>query len=77
MDVDGEDHLDKYDEYVSKPVREVITVDTKIKPTNRGFALLAKLGWVEGQPVGLSPDGEDLVINPHLSQLTYSWNLFT
>ncbi|KAF9042102.1 hypothetical protein BJ165DRAFT_1328066, partial [Panaeolus papilionaceus] len=57
MDVDGEDHLDKYDEYVSKPVREVITVDTKIKPTNRGFALLAKLGWVEGQPVGLSPDG--------------------
>jgi hypothetical protein len=56
MDVD-DNHLDKYDEYVRGPTREVITVDTKIKPTNKGFALLAKLGWVEGQPVGLSGEG--------------------
>ncbi|KAF8971565.1 hypothetical protein BDZ97DRAFT_1651334 [Flammula alnicola] len=56
MDVD-DDHLHKYDEYVRGPAREVITVETKIKPSNKGFALLSKLGWVEGQPVGLSGDG--------------------
>ncbi|KAI0271517.1 hypothetical protein BC834DRAFT_922277 [Gloeopeniophorella convolvens] len=48
--------IDKYDDYVRGPVREVITVDTKIKSTNKGFAMLAKLGWVEGTPLGLSPD---------------------
>jgi hypothetical protein len=37
--------------------REVITVDTKIKSTNKGFAMLAKFGWSEGQPVGLSEEG--------------------
>lgn len=56
MDVDG-DHIHKYDDYVRGPAREVVTVETKIKPTNKGFAMLAKLGWVEGQPVGLSSDG--------------------
>jgi hypothetical protein len=49
--------IDKYDDYVRGPVREVITVDTKIKSTNKGFAMLSKLGWVEGQPLGLSKDG--------------------
>jgi Wiskott-Aldrich syndrome protein len=49
--------IDKYDDYVRGPVREVITVDTKIKSTNKGFAMLSKLGWVEGQPLGLSQDG--------------------
>ncbi|EKM60892.1 uncharacterized protein PHACADRAFT_190019 [Phanerochaete carnosa HHB-10118-sp] len=48
---------DKYDEYVQRPEREVITVDTKIGSTNRGFAMLAKLGWTEGQPLGLSSEG--------------------
>ena len=56
MDVDG-DHIHKYDDYVRGPAREVVTVETKIKPTNKGFAMLAKLGWVEGQPIGLSNDG--------------------
>ncbi|KAG6845663.1 hypothetical protein H0H87_005870 [Tephrocybe sp. NHM501043] len=55
MDVDAEVH--KYDEYVRGAPREVITVDTKIKPTNKGFAMLAKLGWVEGQPLGVAGDG--------------------
>lgn len=50
--------VDQYDEYVRGAPREVITVDTKIKPTNKGFALLAKLGWVEGHGVGLSGDGK-------------------
>jgi hypothetical protein len=49
--------IDKYDDYVRGPVREVITVDTKIKNTNKGFEMLSKLGWVEGQCLGLSPDG--------------------
>jgi hypothetical protein len=56
MKVD-EDHIHKYDDYVRGPAREVVTVETKIKPTNKGFAMLAKLGWVEGQPIGLSTDG--------------------
>lgn len=49
--------IDKYDEYHRGTEREVITVETKIKPTNKGFAMLSKLGWVEGQPIGLSADG--------------------
>ncbi len=49
--------IDKYDEYVRGYEREVITVETRIKPSNKGFAMLAKLGWVEGQPLGLSGDG--------------------
>lgn len=56
VDLDG-DHIHKYDDYVRGPAREVVTVETKIKPTNKGFAMLAKLGWVEGQPIGLSSDG--------------------
>jgi hypothetical protein len=52
-----EESLSKYDEYVRGTAREVITVETKIKSTNKGFAMLAKLGWSEGQPVGLSGDG--------------------
>jgi hypothetical protein len=50
--------IDKYDEYVRGAPREVITVETKIKSTNKGFAMLAKLGWSEGQPLGLSEDGK-------------------
>ncbi|KJA25958.1 hypothetical protein HYPSUDRAFT_36804 [Hypholoma sublateritium FD-334 SS-4] len=69
MDVD--DALDRYDEYVRGASREVITVDTKLKPTNKGFALLAKLGWVEGQPVGLSGEGRTEPIPFHVkSDLT-------
>ncbi|KAF8213317.1 hypothetical protein K438DRAFT_1086853 [Mycena galopus ATCC 62051] len=49
--------IDKYDEFVARPEQEVITVETKIKPTNKGFAMLAKLGWVEGQPLGVSGQG--------------------
>ncbi|KAG1749704.1 uncharacterized protein EDB91DRAFT_1109196 [Suillus paluster] len=48
--------IEKYDEYVRGPEREVITVETKIKSTNKGFAMLAKFGWLEGQPLGLSAD---------------------
>ena len=53
------DDSNLYDEH--KDVRgfalEKVTVDTKISSSNRGFALLAKMGWTEGKPVGVSGDG--------------------
>ncbi|TFK23115.1 hypothetical protein FA15DRAFT_621465 [Coprinopsis marcescibilis] len=49
--------VDKYDEYIHRPAREVITVDTRIRSENKGFALLQKMGWTEGRPLGLSEDG--------------------
>lgn len=69
MDVD-EDSINKYDEYIHRPVREVITVETPIKPTNKGFAMLAKLGWVQGQPLGLSGQGMlMLLLIPTINQI--------
>ncbi|KAF8529476.1 hypothetical protein JB92DRAFT_3196993 [Gautieria morchelliformis] len=46
-----------YDEHHPAPEKEVITVETKIKSTNKGYSILAKLGWTDGQPLGLSGDG--------------------
>ncbi|KIJ45502.1 hypothetical protein M422DRAFT_250820 [Sphaerobolus stellatus SS14] len=46
-----------YDEHHPGAPREIITVETKIKSNNKGYALLAKLGWVEGQSLGLSGEG--------------------
>ncbi|KAJ3771557.1 hypothetical protein FB446DRAFT_740058 [Lentinula raphanica] len=54
---DVQDSVTKYDEYIRGPAREVITVETPIKSSNKGFAMLAKLGWVEGQPLGISGQG--------------------
>jgi G-patch domain len=56
MNVNAQD-LDKYDEYARGVEKEVITVDTKINSSNIGFSMLTKLGWVEGQPLGVSGDG--------------------
>ncbi|KAF9270447.1 hypothetical protein L218DRAFT_952574 [Marasmius fiardii PR-910] len=56
-DMDVDQDISKYDEYLRAPTREVVTVETKIQPTNKGFALLSKLGWSEGQPLGISGDG--------------------
>jgi hypothetical protein len=47
---------------VSVAPPEVIDINTRIGSSNKGFALLSKLGWNEGQPLGLSPDGESLFI---------------
>lgn len=46
-----------YDEHVRGAAREIITVETKIKSSNKGFALLAKMGWSEGMPLGISGEG--------------------
>jgi hypothetical protein len=62
--------IDKYDEYASGYAREQITVDTKIKSNNKGFAMLANLGWSEGQPLGLSGDGASCVSQARLCPLT-------
>ena len=46
-----------YDDHVKGAIREVITVETKLKPTNIGFALLKKMGWSEGKGLGVSGEG--------------------
>ena len=57
MQVDG-DNLYKYDEYARGYEKEVVTVNTKIPSSNKGFGMLMKLGWVEGQGLGVAGDGE-------------------
>ena len=61
MQVDG-DSLYKYDEYARGYEKEVVTVDTRIPSSNKGFGMLMKLGWVEGQGLGVAGDGELLTI---------------
>lgn len=36
---------------------EIATLETKIKSTNIGYAMLAKLGWKEGQGLGANGTG--------------------
>jgi len=61
MEVDS--HGGIYAYHSSYVAPEVVTVETKIKPTNKGFALLSKLGWAEGQPIGLSGEGASWIVN--------------
>ncbi|KIO23175.1 hypothetical protein M407DRAFT_27325 [Tulasnella calospora MUT 4182] len=56
-DASGKTGTEWYDEHVGGGAREVITVETKIKATNVGFALLKKMGWTEGSGLGLSGQG--------------------
>jgi len=57
MQVDDHD-VHKYDEYAEGCEKEVVTVETKIPSSNKGFGMLMKLGWVEGQGLGVAGDGE-------------------
>ena len=59
-----------YDEHHPGVVREVITVETKIKSSNKGYAMLAKLGWTAGQPLGLSGEGTRLCLPDGVAFLT-------
>jgi hypothetical protein len=55
----GTSNLNEYDRYASGVEREIVTLETKIKSTNIGHMLLAKMGWKEGQ--GLGPSGQGAV----------------
>jgi len=57
MQVDDHD-VYKYDEYAEGCEEEAVTVETKIPSSNKGFGMLMKLGWVEGQGLGVAGDGE-------------------
>lgn len=37
---------------------EIATLETKIKKTNIGYSMLSKLGWKEGQGLGLNGTGQ-------------------
>ncbi|CAE6429474.1 unnamed protein product [Rhizoctonia solani] len=54
---DKEEDISVYDQYIRGPVREPVTVDTKISSTNKGFGMLAKMGWKEGEGLGASGQG--------------------
>ncbi|CAE7051612.1 unnamed protein product [Rhizoctonia solani] len=54
---DKEEDISIYDRYIRGPVLEPVTVDTKISSTNKGFGLLAKMGWKEGEGLGASGQG--------------------
>ncbi|KAF9779776.1 hypothetical protein BJ322DRAFT_1086345 [Thelephora terrestris] len=67
MQVD-DDNLYKYDEYARGYEKEVVTVDTRIPSSNKGFGMLMKLGWVEGQGLGAAGDGRVDPIPFHVKQ---------
>jgi hypothetical protein len=36
---------------------ELVSIHTRLNNRNKGFQMLSRLGWQEGQPLGVSPDG--------------------
>ncbi|QRV76112.1 G-patch domain protein [Ceratobasidium sp. AG-Ba] len=52
-----EEDISIYDKYIRGATLEPVTVDTKISSTNKGFGMLAKMGWKEGQGLGASGEG--------------------
>ncbi|CAE6454026.1 unnamed protein product [Rhizoctonia solani] len=54
---DKEEDISVYDRYIRGPTHEPVTVNTKISSTNKGFGMLAKMGWKEGEGLGTSGQG--------------------
>ncbi|KAG8744676.1 hypothetical protein FRC10_009590 [Ceratobasidium sp. 414] len=52
-----EEDISIYDQYIRGVVQEPVTVDTKLTPSNKGFGMLSKMGWKEGQGLGVSGEG--------------------
>lgn len=52
-----DDDPNEYDRYHRGFEREVITVETKLKATNIGHMMLSKMGWKEGQGLGVAGEG--------------------
>ncbi|CAE6421972.1 hypothetical protein ACGC1H_001805 [Rhizoctonia solani] len=54
---DKEEDISIYDQYIRGPVLEPVTVNTKLSSANKGFGMLAKMGWKEGEGLGASGQG--------------------
>ncbi|KAF8741629.1 Zinc-finger double-stranded RNA-binding, partial [Rhizoctonia solani] len=54
---DKEEDISVYDQYIRGPILEPVTVNTKISSSNKGFGMLAKMGWKEGEGLGASGQG--------------------
>ncbi|CAE6461143.1 unnamed protein product [Rhizoctonia solani] len=54
---DKEEDISLYDRYIRGPILEPVTVDTKLSSTNKGFGMLAKMGWKEGEGLGTFGQG--------------------
>ena len=53
-----------YDEHMRDIDEEIITLETKIRNTNIGYAMLQKLGWKDGEGLGARGQGERFKLYP-------------
>jgi hypothetical protein len=47
-----------YNEHMRGIDEEIVTLETKIRNTNIGYAMLQKLGWKDGEGLGARGQGE-------------------
>ena len=47
-----------YNEHMKGIDEEIVTLETKIRNTNIGYAMLQKLGWKDGEGLGARGQGE-------------------
>jgi len=50
-----------------KGARRSFHCDTRIPSSNKGFWMLMKLGWVEGQGLGVNDNGEFLNVSSEVT----------